>query len=188
MRIIRLIALVLSCVFVLSACGAYNVRLESLAKPANPADSVVVKGFGYYENSFVLDSGVYTIEYENQDGRFYRGPGLAVRIPAASNFNKARFPDSKLPGGLFIPKSNDLKAYRAYFYMFNLGGAPDSQRLNEQARGIAGTIDPSHSIDSGIAGGIGAGLVEAMVQRDIGQIRVLPPIEGVDIRLHVNRQ
>ncbi|MEC5399594.1 hypothetical protein [Uliginosibacterium sp. H1] len=186
MKNIRSAALVLLTALILSACSAYNVRLESLAKPANPADLVTVKGFKYYDNGFALESGVYVIEYENEDGRFYRGPDLAVQIPAAANFNKERFPDSKFPGGLFVPKSNDIKAYRAYFYMFNLGGSLDPH-LGEHARSIASNIAPPTSTASGIGTGVGEGIVAAMVHRDVGQIRVLPPIEDVDIRLHVSR-
>jgi|GEM_PF-5266410 len=175
----------------LAGC-ATTISVDSLKKPVGPPASITVKGFSYAHGAIGLDGGNYTTEYENPDGRFYRGPGMAVQVPPAINTNKERYPDSKFPGGLFIPHSGETKGYRVYYYQLNIAGAPGPKdvapnpapdNIGPTAVAVALNNTPvgTSPVAVGVGAGIGAGIVSYMIASGVGQIVLIPATDEIDM-------
>jgi hypothetical protein len=164
----------------LAACAS-TIQLSSLEKPKEASASIIVSKFSFAKGILGLDAGVYKIEYESPDGFFFRGPGLAVQVPPAINTNKVNYPDSKFPGGLFVPRSGDTKGYRLYYYQLNIAGSP-APGLDTTAQTVAQTSAPSAGpVAAGVGAGLGAGIVGFMIESGRGQIVLTPPTDEINI-------
>lgn len=171
--------------FILSGCAS-TIQLSSLSKPTSPTDTVTVSAFSYAKGAIGLDAGTYTIEYENQDGFYYRGQGLPVQIPLPLNMNKEKYPEGKFPGGLFVPRSGDTKGYRVYYYQLNLPGSPGPDAVTSTA--IARTTVPSAGpVAAGVGAGIGAGIVGYMIESGRGQIVLIAATDEINISSYASK-
>jgi hypothetical protein len=181
------------CVFLASlalAGCASTIQIATLAKPKNPGETVLVSQFRYGGGSTGLDAGTYTIEYESPEGFFYRGPGLPVKLDPVLNMNRANYPDSKFPGGLFIPVSRDPRGYRLYYYQVNIPPrAPDTAGLSTTTQGIALASAPAASpLAAGVGAGVASGIIGYMIESGRGQIVVAGPTSDIDISSYVLKQ
>lgn len=178
-------------VALLTACAS-TIPLDSLSKPTNPGDTIIVKGFRYNqpENDGVsigLTAGVYKVEHENAEGHFYRGPGLCVKIPAVINSNRVNYPDHLLPGGLFVSKSEGSREYRIYYYQLNLP-ASNTQPNQTETQSIAQNSVPKAGILPSAAGtAIGMSIVNAIIESGRGQIALIPSTSTIQVSAFVHR-
>lgn len=174
------LALLMSC--------ASTVQVNSLAKPSDLTQTVVVRQFRFLNsgdgsNSYGLNGGTCIVEFENSDGYFFRCPGNNVKIPGYINFNKGSYPDNLFPGGVFVAKATVEKPYRVYYYQFNLSSQPTS--TNAATQSAVPAASPTGTQVGGAV--LAAGIVGAVINRDIGQILLLPSTGEVDMRDFVSK-
>lgn len=171
---------------VLAGCAS-TIQTSSLAKPKNPSDTIQVSAFTYGKGQIGLDAGLYKVEYESADGSFYRGPGLAVQVPPAINTNKEKYPDSKFPGGLFVPRHKGDRGYRVYYYQLNIAGSPGPQPDWQTAMVVQHTVASPTPVASAVGAAIGLGIVDYMIESGRGQIVLIPGTDEVDIASHTSK-
>lgn len=165
----------------LASCGATIVRPENLTSLEGSGKKVHVKAFTYY--NIGLKEGDYIASYESPEGTFYRGPGRCALIPPAINNNPKKYPDSTRYGGLYISKSNP-KTYHVYYYQDtdpNLNrldaqfGINASERTDNQGMKAAAVPDVKN------IGILVPGVIQHMMDRDQGQMTIVPATTAIDI-------
>jgi hypothetical protein len=179
----------LTLVFLCAALGACASTLspDTLQSPSRPGETIEVREF-VYDGGFGLLAGTYVVEFEDATGYYHRGPGNVYRMPAFLNHNKAEYPDSVFPGGLFISKTsgNEKPVYRTYFYaLHNSPGAKLDATTTQQT--VAATVPKAGVVPSALGGAIAGALLEAAVKAEIGQIRLMPATSSIDIGAFVSR-
>jgi hypothetical protein len=186
----RLFAIIaIACV---TAGCASTIQIASLATPTNPGKTLSVKDLRYNQPannavSIGLRGGTYTVEHESPEGYFYRGPDLCVKIPAVINNNINAYPDSVLPGGLFVSKTSTNNPYRIYYYQLNI--PPSGRNVDPgQAEQISQNAAPNAGVVSGAVGAaIGMTLVDAIIASGRGQIVLIPATSEIDIGAFVSK-
>jgi len=171
---------------VLGACAS-TFSPDMLQSPSRPGESIEVREF-VYDGGFGLLAGTYVVEFEDATGYYYRGPGNVHRMPAFLNHNKAEYPASIFPGGLFISKTsgNEKPVYRTYFYVLqNVHGAKLDGATTQQT--VAATVPKAGAVPSALGGAIAGSLLDALVKADVGQIRLMPATSSIDIGAFVSR-
>lgn len=175
----------------IAACASV-VKLDGLKPPTDQADTVHVTSFTYgardkkLRNSIGLKDGDYVAEFENDAGVFYRGPGRCVFIPDVVNMNKTKYPDNTRYGGIYISKSQTRKEYRVYYYQDN---DPNPNQLDPVAmQQVVQAGSPSvGATEAGVGTAVGMGAVDYMIQREQGQIILVPTTSEIDIASHVSK-
>ena len=185
---------------VLAGCGGMSVDPGELKRIENSNDYIQVTGLRFREDkgeqtSIGLDAGRYMLEYETKDGRYYRGPGLSVKLPGGLNFNKALYPENMFEGGVYISKDPGAKDYRIYYYQNNLPGSPRPETIGVRElqmedmvnRGTPGSNPTVPSTGTSIGTGIGLGITDAIAESGRGKIVVFREWSEINLKEHVSK-
>lgn len=186
--------LIVAALCILPGCAS-ELRISDLAKIENSDDYLTVSRFRCCESkgeeaAIGLEAGNYRLEYENEGGKFYRGPGVVVKLPVVLNMNKEKYPDSLFEGGVYVP-NDPAKPYRIYYYQNNLPGSPGPTVGMEQQMQMTETMRVSNpGMDYGTAAAgtsIGLGITNSIIESSRSKIAVMQANADLDISGHVSK-
>jgi len=169
----------------LAGCVSVPPQAQGLTAVTR-SDTLVIKEGTYYDEvrgllkihwRYTLLPGVYRAEKENASGVFYRGTDRAVVLERLDENGHTKSPGAIYrTGGVWIPKDNpkDLRVYNDVEATEHLG--PGITENGQPTATVHVTAPPRASIaQTGLGAGIGASVVGAAIQADVGKIVLWDP-------------
>lgn len=190
MILARFFSSILLCGLLLA--GGCSTNPANLKRPETPMTLELPAAYkhetGRNRARFELPPGVYTAEYEDAEGTYFRGARACVQLWYAGPANKDQPADQLITreGGVYLPRKASEPA-KIYVYV----GSEVQVNPNRPSDGgpvvpasvatdIAARAAPAAGVGTGAVGAaLGGAVVDALVAAEKGNLHFLTPVTGL---------